>query len=251
MLQSARRRIKSKSKKIDSFNFKAGLEISSKFVIIKKLGAGWESEVYLVKESLTGIERAVKFFFPHRNKENKTARVYAQKLHKLRNCTIFIQYLTQGRIIFKNTPITYLVSEYVDGERLDEFLNRQKGKRLPCFQVLHLIHTLAKGLDEIHRMKEYHGDLHTENVIVQRYGLGFDLKILDMFHWGAANKENRQEDVCNLIRIFYDAIGGKKYYSSQPQEVKNIICGLKRTIILDKFKTAGHLKTHIENLAWD
>ena len=32
---------------------------------------------------------------------------------------------------------------------------------------------------------EYHGDLHDDNIIVRRHGLSFDLKLVDMFPWGA------------------------------------------------------------------
>ena len=59
------------------------------------------------------------------------------------------------------------------------------------------------------------------------------------------------DDVCDLIRIFYDAIGGQKHYSKQPKIVKEIICGLRRSLILKKFKTAGQLKEYLEVMDWD
>jgi serine/threonine protein kinase len=238
-------------KKIDSFDFPAGMEVSSKYKVVKKLGWGWEGEVYQIKETLTGIDRAAKFFYPHRNVGNKSARLYAQKLHKLRSCKILIQYLTQGKILFKEVPITYLVSEYVNGIPLDDFLARQKGKRLSPFQGLHLLHSLAKGLDEIHNLAEYHGDIHSGNIIVQRFGLGFDLKILDLFFWDDGKEENQIEDLIKLIGIFHESLGGAKYYNSLPKELKGIILGLKRSLISTKFKNLGQLKTHIENLSWN
>ena len=54
-----------------------------------------------------------------------------------------------------------------------------------------------------------------------------------------------------MVRILYDAIGGKKYYANQPKEIKSIINGLKQTLILKKFKTAGELKQYLEIMAWD
>jgi len=237
--------------RIESFDFPAGMAISSKYKIVIKLGEGWEGEVYQIKETLTGILRAAKFFFPQRNVGNKSARSYALKLHRLRSCSMLIQYLTQGLIIYEDVPITYLVSEFIEGEPLDEYLKRQKGKRLSPFQSLHLLHSLAKGIDEIHNKKEYHGDLHLSNIMVQKFGLGFELKVLDFYQWGGASKENRKEDLVDLINIFYQAIGGKKYYSSQSKVVKQIIMGRKRNLILDKFKSVGDLKTYIENIQWD
>ena len=240
-----------KTPQIVSFNFPEGLLIQNKFKIIKKLGGGWESEVYRVVEIMTGIERAAKFFFPKRNLKNKTAIFHAKKLHKLRNCHILIQYLTGDVTYFQDTPITYLVSHYVEGIPLDEFLERQKGKRISHFQALHLLHTLAKGLEEIHNLKEYHGDLHSGNVIVQRHGLGFDLKILDFYHWGRPGNDNYQSDLINLVKLFHESIGGNKHYAKMPDPVKNIVCGLKSSLILKKFKTVHRLRTHIENMEWN
>ena len=85
-----------KSKRIESFNFPEGLLIQNKFRVGKRLGGGWESEVYTVYEKLTGIDRAAKFFFPHRNVANRAAKFHAKKLHKLKNCSILIQYLTDS-----------------------------------------------------------------------------------------------------------------------------------------------------------
>lgn len=235
---------------IESFDFPEGFILSRKYRIVRKIGQGWEGEVYIVEELFTGIERAAKVFFPHRNVNNKAAKFYAKKLHKLRSCSILIQYLTQERIYYRGHEITYLISEFVEGETLDDFLARQPGKRLSPFQAMHMLAALAKGMEEVHRLKEYHGDLHSGNVMVQRYGLEFHLKVLDMFHWGSASPENIRDDVSNMIRIFYDCLGGARFYPRQPEEVKEICCGLKKTLISRKFKTVGLLRHHLEQMAW-
>lgn len=240
----------SKSTDITTFDFPPGRVLAKKYEIIRQLGKGWEGEVYLVREHLTQIERAVKFFYPSRNPNNKTFTFYAKKLHKLRHCPILIQYLAQDTIQFRGNAITFLISDFVEGEALETFLMRQPGKRLPAFQALHLLHTLAKGIENIHHMGEYHGDLHTENIIVSRLGLGFEIKLIDLHDWKVPRRENIFDDVCSLIRIFYDTLGGQKYYSRQDPEIKAIICGLKRSLILRKFKTAGQLCEYIETIQW-
>ena len=151
---------------------------------------------------------------------------------------------------YRKQPITLLVSDFVEGELLSEFLARQRGKRLPPFQALHLLHALASGIECIHKMKEYHGDLHSENIMVQRFGLGFDLKLLDFFHCGMPKPENIRDDVVDLVKLLYEAIGGRKYYSKQPPEIKAICCGLKRSLILKKFRTAGQLREYLESMEW-
>ena len=235
---------------VDSFDFQPGRILAKKFEVISKLGQGWEGEVYLVREQLTNIERAAKFFYPQRNPGNKAFKFYAQKLHKLRHCPILIQYFSQDTIMVRGVPITFLVSDFIEGELLSEYINRQPGKRLPAFQALHLLHALAKGMESIHHMREYHGDLHTDNIIVSRFGLNFELKLIDMYYWRSAKHENIRHDVVSLIRVFYDALGGQKHYSRQPDEVKAIVCGLKSSLILKKFRTAGQLRDYIENMQW-
>ncbi len=236
---------------INAFDFQPGRVIAKKYVIERLLGAGWEAEVYLISELSTGIEHTAKFFFPQRNLKDKALKFYARKLHALRKCPIVIQYSTQETIIFRKTLISFLVSEYVEGELLTEYLKRQPGKRLHPFEALHLLHALAKGMECIHAAGEYHGDLHAGNIIVQNVGLNYNLKLIDMFQWKDSKSANIKSDVMDLIRIFYDALGGQKHYAKQPQAVKDICCGLKHSIALKKFNSAGKLCRYIEIMQWD
>ena len=238
-------------RQLESFDFAPGRIITRKYEIISRLGAGWEGEVYRVRECATGIVRAAKFFFPHRNLREKTSRFYAKKLHKLRNCSILIRYHTQETIRIRGHQVTFLVSDLVEGELLSTFTARRPGRKLPALEGLLLLHALASGMARIHDMGEYHGDLHDDNVIVRRFGLGFHVRLLDLFHWTAPKRSNIQDDVCDLIRLFYDAIGGRKHYGKQPALVKDVACGLKRSLILRKFRTAGQLRDYLETLEWD
>lgn len=236
--------------RIDHFSLEPGQTLVGKYEVVGRLGRGWEGEVYRIRERGTGIERTAKFFYPQRNERDRAARVYAKKLHRLRQCPIVIQYHTRERIRFGSITVTVLVSEFVEGELLEPFLRRQPGGHLTAFQAVHLLHALASGIECIHRQGEYHGDLHTENIIVQRYGMGFDLKLLDMYHWGPSRAEHIHDDTVDLIRIFHEALGGPRHYARQPPEVKDICRGLKRSLILQRFRTAGQLRAHLEGMQW-
>jgi tRNA A-37 threonylcarbamoyl transferase component Bud32 len=239
-----------KLKKIESFNLEPGTMVAGKYKVLGPLGSGWEGEVYKIVETRTGIERAAKFFYPHRNRRDRISRRYARKLHKLRHCPILIQYHTEETFEYDGVDITVLVSEYVEGIMLSEFLRGMPGGRLVDFEALHLLYALVKGIEQIHLKGEYHGDLHLDNVIISRYGLTFELKVLDFFHWEATKAENRQTDVCDLVRIFYDCLGGRRHYARQPDAVKYIISGLKRSLIIRKFRTVTHLRKHLETMQW-
>jgi len=236
---------------IDAFGFTAGFVLAKKYSVIKQVGQGWEGEVYQVLEIDTGIERAAKLFYPQNNPHNSTAITYAKKLHALRECGAVIHYHSRESILFRKTSITVLVSEYVDGELLADYINKFPGKRVPLFQGIHLLYALISAIESIHAVNEYHGDLHAENVIVRRLGLSYDLKLLDLFHVGRVSQTNRNDDLCDSIRIFYDAIGGRKHYSKHPKQIKYICCGLKRSLILKKFKTASALRLYLETQEWN
>lgn len=233
-----------------AFEFEPGDRLASKYVVVDRLGGGYEGDVYLVRERSTGIECSVKLFYPHRNPRNRTVRRYAQKLHSLRGCPVLIRYHNQETIDHLGHKVTLLVSDYVEGEPLSDFLKRQPGRRLEFFQGLHLLHGLAAGVEPIHRLRAYHGDIHDENIIIRRQGLGFDVRLLDMFTRQMPRAEAIRSDVHDMIRVFYDALGGARTYTGHPPEVKAICCGLKKSLIDRKFRTAGQLRIYLEAMEW-
>jgi D-alanine-D-alanine ligase len=240
-----------RSTKIDAFNLPVGRLIAGKYAVEGLLGAGWEGEVYRVTEVRTGIRRAAKVFYPDRNPRDRALRFYATKLERLHKCSMVIRYHHSESFTYRGVPVVALVSELVEGEILESFVLRQPGRRLRPFEALHLLHALVLGVEEIHLHKEYHGDLHDRNVLVQRRGIGFEVKLLDFFHWGRPSRANMQDDIVQLARLLYDAVGGRDRYARQPPEIKTICCGLRRGLILRKFPTASHLRRHLESFVWD
>jgi serine/threonine protein kinase len=235
---------------IEAFGLEPGFRINRKYEVLSLLGSGWEGEVYKIVEVRTGIERAAKLFFPQRNPRGRTARRYAKKLHKLRHCPVIIKYHTEETFSFRGMPIMALISEYVEGELLSDLLKALPGRRLSPFEAVHLLYALVRGIEQIHQQGEYHGDLHLANIIVSRYGLTFDIKLLDLYHWEAPRRENKQQDIVDLIRVFYECLGGARHYARQPEAVKYIISGLKRSLILRKFRSMGQLRKHLETMQW-
>ena len=52
----------------------------------------------------------------------------------------------------------------------------------------------------VHAIGEYHGDLHSDNVILQRYGLTFDMKLVDLFQSSMSKRDAIQSDTVDLMR---------------------------------------------------
>lgn len=232
------------------FDFPSGRVLAGKYLIERSLGSGWEGEVYAIVERSTGIRRAAKFYYPYRDPTGKAAIAYARKLDALRHCPILLQYHHQEMLTVKGQRVTVVISELVEGVKLSEFIEAQPGARLSTFEALHVLHALARGIAPIHALGEYHGDIHDDNIMIRRRGVGFEVRLLDFFDLGRATTSKIRKDVLNLIQVFHAVVGGRKAYPSQPPVVKEIVRGLKDSLILARFRSAGDIQRHLESLDW-
>jgi RIO-like serine/threonine protein kinase len=236
--------------KTKRFDFALGRSVAGKYVIERPLGSGWEGEVYAIIERNTGIRRAAKFYYPHRDPLGKAAIAYARKLDALRHCPILMQYHHQETAYVRKKKVIVVISELVEGKKLSEFLKDQPEERLSTFEALHVLYNLVKGIAPIHARGEYHGDIHEHNIMIRRQGISFEVKLLDFFDLGAPTRSKIRKDVLNLIEVFHTIVGGRKYYADQPKVVKDIIRGLKDSLILARFQSAGDIARHLEALQW-
>src|SRR6266403_1242084 len=78
----------------------------------------------------------------------------------------------------------------------------------------------------------YHGDIHDDNIMIRRQGITFDVKLLDFFDLGRPTRSRIHKDVLNLIQVFHTIVGGRDQYAKQPSVVKDVIRGLKDSLIL-------------------
>ena len=127
-----------------------GRVLANQYIVESLLGRGYEGEVYLVREVLTGAHRAAKIFYPDRNPRNNAATHYAKKLERLRDCSILIQYHHAVQIRLRGQPVSVLISEFVDGMLLPDLLSQYRGKRMPPHEALTVLHAIASGLAELH-----------------------------------------------------------------------------------------------------
>lgn len=236
---------------VKRFDFEPGRTVAGKYLIERPLGGGWEGEVYSIKERSTGIERAAKFYYPHRDPMGKSAIAYARKLDALRHCPILMQYHHQETVTVKHKKVIVVISELVEGLKLSEFLAAQPRQRLSSFEALHVLYALVRGIAPIHARGEYHGDIHDDNIMIRRVGIGFDVKLLDFFDLGKPTRNKIHKDVLNLIQVFYSLVGGRLHYARQPRVIKDIIRGQKDSLILARFQSAGDIAHHLETLEWD
>src|SRR5947209_4068024 len=238
------------SRKPRRFDFPAGKSVAGKYHIERPLGSGWEGEVYVIIERNTGIRRAAKFYYPHRDPMGRAAITYARKLDALRHCPILMQYHHQEIAYVRKRKVVVVISELVEGQKLSEFLKLQPEGHLSPFEALHVLYALARGIAPIHARGEYHGDIHDDNIMIRRQGITFEVKLLDFFDLGRPTRTKIHKDVLNLIQVFHSLVGGRDKYKDQPKVVKDIIRGLKDSLILERFQSAGDIHRHLETLEW-
>lgn len=232
------------------FDLAPGRTLGPHYHIVEFLGGGWEGEVYKVQERRTGIIRAAKLFYQRDGLRREPLLRYAKKLFKLRSCPIVVQYHHRGTAKLHGQTVEFLVSDYIDGDMLSTFVARQRGRRLPPFEALHILYAVAMGVEQIHFLGEYHGDIHSDNIMIRRRGLGFDVYLLDFFDLGRTTRERIQEDVFDLVSLLHEMIGGAEAYRRIGPEIRQIIKGRRRSLIRQRYKTAGDLRLALDNLRW-
>ncbi|MHC4994812.1 MAG: protein kinase domain-containing protein [Planctomycetota bacterium] len=234
------------SNKIESFDLPPGRKIGKRYTVVGLIGRGAEGEVYSVEERDTGIVRAAKIYYPHRDPHKRLSVYHARKLNKLRRCPIVLQYHHSEEVMIKRRPALAMISEFCEGIPLWHWVRGRRGGRLEVFTAMHVLHQIACGLEHVHGMGEYHSDVHSENILIRPQGIGFELKLIDFYEWGRPTRAKMQQDIVDSVRVFAEIVGGRDRYAKLPDEAKQICRGMQASRILERFPTIAALRLHLE-----
>jgi serine/threonine protein kinase len=157
-----------------------GRTLDNKYLIEKLLGKGGMGSVYQALHTGTKRTVAVKVIAPQfmRNREllirfQREAEASGRLRHpNVVNVTDF------GVTVVETTPVAYLVMEFLDGETLHEYL--QRNRNIPASLALDVLEQIALGVTEAHSLGILHRDLKPQNIWLQPDGRGgFIVKVLD------------------------------------------------------------------------
>ncbi|MDR0776658.1 MAG: protein kinase [Azonexus sp.] len=209
-----------------------------KYELIKKLGAGASSSVYLARDPFARRDVAIKVASPEALSDPDKGSIYSRLFL---NEASLVGKLNHPHIVqiydaVVAETICYIVMEYVAGGTLEQYTS--PGRLLPLNRIVELIFKCTRALDFAHRLGITHRDIKPANILLAGDN---DIKIGD---FGAAITGQNQ-----LSQV--GAIGSPAYMSPEqvlerPLDHRTDIYSLG--VVLFQLLT-GHLPFEAENQA--
>lgn len=216
-----------------------GLNIDG-YVIQEELGRGGFGSVYLAVEEGTNRMVAIKFLHPKnfRNEDVKKGFLDEMILQaRLSACPNIVAVIRSVRYSDRQGEHLGMVMEYVEGEPLDMFIERNG--LLPDFVAIPIMLQALNGLAFAHRQGMLHRDIKPGNIMVGNNGLvklmDFGLaKTMESSTSGASEsaraaslsyvsperlarqKIDARTDIYSLGCTFFEALTGKPPYEIEP-----------------------------------
>jgi serine/threonine protein kinase len=185
----------------------AGLDRIGKYQVLRKLGDGATSEVYLCHDEFAGRDVAVKIVYQERLNDPQGGKVFrklfvteASLAGKLSH-----PHIAQIYDAVVGDRMSYIVVEYVPGGTLEQFCVPEN--LLPLDKTLEIIFKCTRALDFAHKLGVTHRDIKPANILIVG---GTDIKITDFGSAITTSGDTTQ----------VTGIGSPAYMS--PQQVKEL-----------------------------
>ena len=133
------------------------------YLILDRLGAGGMGEVYLARDSRLDRTVALKVLSSNVTSDKRRMQRFRQEARVASS-------LNQPNILTifefgEADDLTYLATEYIDGETLRDYL---RGNRLKLPEILDITIQILAALDAAHEARIVHRDIKPENVMIRR-----------------------------------------------------------------------------------
>lgn len=140
-----------KSKRFENIN---------EFTIIKQIGRGGYSNVYLAEHKKTGKRYAIKACFRYKKGKDKSKRSFMEikVLRKLKH-----ENIVSLKGWFEDAQTIYLVLEYINGKDITKFFEHKQPNKS---DIKNIMRQLITAILYIHKKGIIHRDLKLENVLI-------------------------------------------------------------------------------------
>jgi serine/threonine protein kinase len=182
------------------------VERIGKYQVIRKLGDGATSEVYLCHDEFAGRDVAVKIVYEDRLSDPQGGKVFrklfvteASLAGKLSH-----PHIAQIYDAVVGEKMSYIVMEYVPGGTLEQFCTPEN--LLPLDKIVEIVFKCTRALDYAHKLGITHRDIKPANILIPGAS---DIKITD---FGSAIMAS-SSDTTQVV-----GVGSPAYMS--PEQVK-------------------------------
>ena len=152
-----------------------GKTLEGRYEIIKKVGEGGMSFVYLAKDITTGARAAIKVLSAALSQDtNAMARLRREASMGMRLAHPNICHII--RLGETEDGLVYVVMPFVEGEILSDRTHRMG--HIPLAQASKWVTEIAHGLQLAHELKIIHRDLKPENIMICRDAKGEDYAVV-------------------------------------------------------------------------
>ncbi|UQW80639.1 Stk1 family PASTA domain-containing Ser/Thr kinase [Staphylococcus edaphicus] len=146
--------------------------ISERYKVIKKLGGGGMSTVYLAEDTILNRNVAIKAIRIPASEKDETIKRFEREVHNLTQ-------LSHSNIVnvfdvTEDDEYFYLVMEYIEGPTLSEYI--QEHHPIDTTTALNFTNQIIEGIKHAHDTKIVHRDIKPQNILVDKHQT---LKILD------------------------------------------------------------------------
>ena len=178
-----------------------------KYEIVRKLGTGATSTVYLAEDPFNRQQVAIKLFDLGNLHDSNRARIYRKLLMTEASLAGKLSHPHIAKIqdAVMEDDLNYVVMEYVEGSTLEQYA--EVDTLLPIGTIAEIIYKCCKALEYAQSQGVIHRDIKPANILLQGES---DIKISD---FGAAAVQNQQTTQVS-------GVGSPAYMS--PEQVKEL-----------------------------
>ncbi|MFA6920857.1 MAG: protein kinase [Gallionella sp.] len=187
------------------------LERIGKYEIVRELGSGATSCVYLALDPFNNQQVAVKLFHPNPPRKSMRANVYRKLLQTEASLAgkLSHPHIVKMFDAVLSGELNYMVMEYVEGDTLEKYAS--VNRLLSPGMVAEIMYKCGNALEYAQRQGVIHRDIKPANILVQEGG---NIKIAD---FGAAVIENQQMSQ-QLTQV--PGVGSPAYMS--PEQIQEL-----------------------------
>ena len=220
--------------RIKSFGLKPGTKING-YVVCRRLGRGFEGEVYLVREVDPQGLRVLKLY-DHDRYPFRQLYPYGRKLESLANVSGIVGYFHCGYWEPRNCH--YLILDYVVGRSLERIRGRC---RMPFIHALRIVRELCFIVRDCHETGVRVGDISSDNII-----LTVDDRpvIVDLDWRSRLTRCSATEDIIAVVHVLHRLI----QHLEPPSGMFRRRLPKRRNAIVARYKSAQQLLQAIHEI---